>query len=190
MVGNMTEKKEGLPGAEAVGDPLASGPLASDPDQGVTSGLVKCPKCRTVVKEYRNPVPTVDIIIEQGKGIVLILRRNEPQQWAIPGGYCDYGESLEQAAVREAREETGLEVELVEQFHTYSDPRRDPRQHNITTVYIACAIGGVLQAQDDAQEIGVFSEAGLPSGLAFDHDQILKDYFLYKKTGQRRALSL
>jgi len=75
MVGNMTEKKEGLPGAEAEG-----GPLASDPDQGVTSGLVKCPKCRTVVKGYRNPVPTVDIIIEQGKGIVLILRRNEPQQ--------------------------------------------------------------------------------------------------------------
>ena len=149
---------------------------------------LQCPKCQTVVKEYRNPFPTADIIIEQGKGIVLILRRNEPQQWAIPGGYCDYDESLEQAAVREAREETGLTVELIEQFHTYSDPRRDPRQHNITTVYIARSIGGVLQAQDDAQEIGVFSEADLPAELAFDHDQILKDYFLYKKTGQRRAL--
>jgi len=170
----MADTKDGLPGAEG-------GPLASDP-------LVKCPQCKTVVKEYRNPFPTVDIIIEHGTGIVLILRRNEPQQWAIPGGYCDYGESLEQAAVREAREETGLTVELIEQFHTYSDPQRDPRQHNITTVYIARAIGGVLQAQDDAQEIGVFSEADLPSELAFDHDQILKDYFLYKKTGQRRAL--
>jgi ADP-ribose pyrophosphatase YjhB (NUDIX family) len=181
MAGNMAEKKDGLPGAEG-------GPLASDPDQGVTSGLVKCPQCQTMVKAYRNPFPTADIIIEQGKGIVLILRWNEPQQWAIPGGYCDYGESLEQAAVREAREETGLTVELIEQFHTYSDPRRDPRQHNITTVYIARAIGGILQAQDDAQEIGVFTEADLPAELAFDHDQILKDYFLYKKTGQRRAL--
>jgi 8-oxo-dGTP diphosphatase len=148
------------------------------------------PQCQTVVNAYRNPFPTADIIIEQGKGIVLILRRNEPQQWAMPGGYCDYGESLEQAAVREAREETGLEVELIEQFHTYSDPRRDPRQHNITTVYIARPIGGVLKAQDDAQDIRVFTEADLPAKLAFDHNRILKDYFLYKNTGQRPVLSL
>ena len=142
----------------------------------------------TLDKKNRNPVPTVDIIIEQGEGVVLILRRNEPRQWAIPGGFCDYGESLEEAAVREAREETSLKVELIEQFHTYSDPRRDPRQHNITTVFIARAIGGTLQAQDDAQDIGVFTEADLPPELAFDHDQILKDYFLYKKTGKRRGL--
>jgi 8-oxo-dGTP diphosphatase len=147
---------------------------------------LRCPQCQTVVKQFRNPIPTVDIIIEQGKGIVLILRRNEPRQWAIPGGYCDYGESLEQAAVREAKEETGLTVELIEQFHTYSEPRRDPRQHNISTVYIVRPIGGILQAQDDAQDIGVFTEADLPPELAFDHDQILKDYFLYKKTGRRR----
>jgi len=149
---------------------------------------LRCPQCGTVVKEFRNPFPTVDIIIEQEKGVVLILRRNEPQQWAIPGGFCDYGESLDEAAVREAREETALEVELVEQFHTYSDPRRDRRQHNISTVYIARAIGGTLRAQDDAQEIGVFSEDDLPPELAFDHELILKDYFLYKKTGQRRTL--
>jgi ADP-ribose pyrophosphatase YjhB (NUDIX family) len=141
-----------------------------------------------MVKEYRNPFPTADIIIEQDEGIVLILRRNEPRQWAIPGGFCDYGESLEEAAVREAREETGLDVELIEQFHTYSDPRRDPRQHNITTVYIARAIGGTLGAQDDAHDIGIFSEDNLPPQLAFDHNEILKDYFLYKKTGQRKAL--
>jgi ADP-ribose pyrophosphatase YjhB (NUDIX family) len=146
---------------------------------------LRYPECDTVVKEYRNPFPTADIIIEHNGGIVLILRRNEPRQWAIPGGFCDYGESLEEAAVREAREETGLEVELIEQFHTYSDPRRDPRQHNITTVYIARAIGGTLQAQDDAQDIGIFSEDDLPPQLAFDHDEILKDYFLYKKTGSR-----
>jgi 8-oxo-dGTP diphosphatase len=138
-----------------------------------------------VVETYHNPVPTVDIIIEQGKGVVLILRRNEPRLWAIPGGFCDYGESLEQAAVREAGEETGLQVALIEQFHTYSDPRRDPRRHTITTVYIARAVGGTLQAQDDAQEIGIFTDDDLPSSLAFDHDAILKDYFLYKKTGQR-----
>jgi 8-oxo-dGTP diphosphatase len=151
------------------------------------NGLL-CPHCGSLVKEYRNPFPTVDIIIEHGGGIVLILRKNEPRQWAIPGGFCDYGESLEEAAVREAREETGLEVKLIEQFHTYSDPRRDPRQHNITTVYIARAIGGILKAQDDALEIGVFSEADLPAELAFDHDEILKDYLIYKKTGRRKAL--
>jgi 8-oxo-dGTP diphosphatase len=149
---------------------------------------LRCPQCGTVVREFRNPFPTVDIIIEQGEGIVLILRRNEPRQWAIPGGFCDYGESLEETAVREAREETGLEVKLIEQFHTYSNPRRDPRQHNITTVYIARPTGGSLQAQDDAQEIGVFSEDALPADLAFDHDQILRDYFLYKKTGRRKNL--
>jgi ADP-ribose pyrophosphatase YjhB (NUDIX family) len=154
---------------------------------GEKDGL-RCPQCNTVIKEYRNPFPTVDIIIEQEVGIVLILRRNEPRQWAIPGGFCDYGESLEAAAVREAREETGLEVELIEQFHTYSNPRRDPRQHNITTVYIARSTGGTLQAQDDAQEIGIFSEADLPPQLAFDHNEILKDYFIYKKIGQRRTL--
>lgn len=148
----------------------------------------RCPHCGAVVKEYRNPFPTVDIIIEQGEGIVLILRRNEPKQWAIPGGYCDYGESLEEAAIREAREETGLAVELIEQFHTYSDPRRDPRQHNISTVYIARAIGGTLRAQDDAQETGVFTEDNLPPELAFDHDQILKDYLRYKKQGWCKAL--
>ncbi|MBW2039669.1 MAG: NUDIX hydrolase [Deltaproteobacteria bacterium] len=147
-----------------------------------------CPKCGTLVKEYHNPFPTVDIIIEQGEGIVLILRRNEPRQWALPGGYCDYGESLEEAAIREAREETNLEVELLGQFHTYSDPQRDPRQHNITTVYIARAKGGTLQAQDDAQGIGIFSEEEVPSELAFDHSQILRDYFIYKKTGARRVL--
>jgi ADP-ribose pyrophosphatase YjhB (NUDIX family) len=148
----------------------------------------RCPQCGTVVKEYQNPFPTVDVIIEHDGGIILILRRNEPRQWAIPGGFCDYGESLEGAAVREAREETGLEVELIEQFHTYSDPRRDPRQHNITTVFIARSIGGTLQAQDDAQEIGVFFEGELPPQLAFDHDEILTDYFIYKKTGRRKPL--
>lgn len=124
----------------------------------------------------RNPVPTVDIIIEYEGGVVLIKRKNTPYGWAIPGGFIDYGESLEEAAVREAGEETGLRVELLRQFHTYSDPRRDPRQHTISTVFIAKG-SGVLRAADDAAEAGVFAEGGLPAEMAFDHREILEDYF-------------
>ena len=126
---------------------------------------------------YRNPIPTVDIIIEvESKGIVLIKRKNPPPGWAIPGGFVDYGESLEEAAVREAMEETGLKVELVKQFHAYSDPNRDPRHHTISTVYIARA-KGVPQAGDDALEIGIFQQGDLPGQIAFDHRSILGDYF-------------
>ncbi len=128
----------------------------------------------------RNPLPTVDIIIETLKGIVLIKRKNPPYGWALPGGFVDYGESLEKAAVREALEETSLNVTLKEQFHTYSDPTRDPRHHTISTVYIAEA-DGRPNARDDAAEAGVFTEENLPERLAFDHQKILKDYFLWKK---------
>jgi len=126
---------------------------------------------------YRNPVPTVDIIIElDGGGIVLIERKNPPYGWALPGGFVDYGESLEDAAVREAKEETSLEVRLVRQFHTYSDPSRDARMHTITTVYIAWA-GGTPRASDDAKSLSVFTRETLPGELCFDHEQILSDYF-------------
>ena len=126
---------------------------------------------------YRNPVPTVDIIIEmEGGGFVLIERENEPNGWALPGGFVDYGESLEAAAVREAKEETSLDVDLIEQFHTYSNPARDPRQHTISTVFVARA-GGVPRAASDARDIGVFTGQSLPEPLAFDHAGILKDYF-------------
>jgi 8-oxo-dGTP diphosphatase len=124
----------------------------------------------------RNPYPTVDIIIETGHGIVLIERKNPPSGWAIPGGFVEWGESLEEAAVREAREETSLRVELIRQFHTYSDPRRDPRHHTITTVYIGSA-DGAPRAADDAGAVGIFTRAALPSPLAFDHADILNDYF-------------
>jgi ADP-ribose pyrophosphatase YjhB (NUDIX family) len=138
---------------------------------------VQCPKCQNMIEVYQNPIPTVDIVIEiESKGIVLIKRKNPPYGWAIPGGFVDYGESLEEAALREAKEETNLDVELIRQFHTYSDPRRDPRHHSISTVYIAKG-KGIPQAKDDAIEIGTFTAANLPDEIAFDHRTILKDYF-------------
>ncbi len=131
--------------------------------------------------KFRNPVPTVDIIIEvKGGKILLIKRRNPPSGWAIPGGFVDYGESLEEAAAREAKEETSLDVKLIRQMHTYSDPSRDPRQHTITTVYVASG-EGIPVAADDAAEIGCFGEDDIPSEIAFDHREILKDYFRWKK---------
>ncbi len=128
-------------------------------------------------KEYRNPFPTVDIIIEvENKGLVLIRRKNPPYGWAIPGGFVDYGESLEEAAIREAKEETSLDVQLIRQFHTYSDPQRDPRFCTISTVYIAQA-KGTPEGKDDAQEARLFTRDNLPDEMAFDHEEILKDYF-------------
>ncbi|MCX5893773.1 MAG: NUDIX hydrolase [Deltaproteobacteria bacterium] len=136
----------------------------------------KCPKCGFVLRRYRNPAPTVDIIIEiPDQGLVLIQRANPPLGWALPGGFVDYGESLEDAARREAREETGLAVDLLGQFHTYSDPKRDPRQHNISTVFVARA-DGTPQAADDARSLKIFPPEALPRDLAFDHGQILADY--------------
>jgi len=124
----------------------------------------------------RNPVPTVDLIIEYREGIILIERKNPPYGWALPGGFVDYGETLESAAKREAKEETGLDVELVRQFHAYSDPKRDPRHHTITIVFVAHAKGRP-KAGDDAKELGIFTENTLPDTIAFDHRAILADYF-------------
>ena len=126
---------------------------------------------------YNNPIPTVDIIIEIESGIVLIERANPPFGWALPGGYVDYGESLEEAAYREALEETGLNIELLGQFHTYSDPSRDNRQHNISTVFIAKA-EGQLKSGSDAKAAQVFTKP--PQSLMFDHAMILKDYFQWR----------
>lgn len=138
-----------------------------------------CPNCHTKLPSFRNPVPTVDIIIEVGEEIVLIKRQNPPYGWALPGGFVDYGESFERAAAREALEETGLTVRNLTQFHTYSDPGRDPRQHTASTVFTGQA-EGPPRAGDDAAEAGLFAEHDLP-GLVFDHARILADYFAARK---------
>jgi ADP-ribose pyrophosphatase YjhB (NUDIX family) len=135
------------------------------------------------METYRNPIPTVDIIIEIDDGIILINRKNPPYGWAIPGGYVDYGESLEEAAIREAEEETSLKVRSLIQLHTYSDPDRDPRKHTISTVFIAKGEGKPI-ARDDARDLAIFNEKNLPEPLAFDHSKILKDYFNWKKNVQ------
>ncbi len=128
------------------------------------------------LRNLRNPIPTIDIIMEYNRGIVLIKRKNPPEGWALPGGFVDYGECLEAAAVREAKEETGLDVELIRQFHTYSDPKRDPRHHTITTVFIARTTGKAI-AGDDAKEVGIYTKDTLPEQIAFDHRDIIDDYF-------------
>ena len=137
--------------------------------------------------KYRNPIPTVDIIIETNGGIVLIERRNPPHGWAIPGGFLDWGETVEHCAIREAREETGLAVHLESLFYVYSDPERDPRQHTITTVFIASATGAPV-ADDDAKRAGTFTADTLPEPLAFDHARILDDYFRYRQGTPRSAV--
>lgn len=130
---------------------------------------------------HRNPVPTVDLVIQSlaedsSPRIVLVKRRNPPLGWALPGGFIDYGESVEEAAVREAREETGLEVRLLKLLSVYSRPDRDPRQHTISIVFVAQA-SGRPRPGDDAEEALLFSRDNLPTPLCFDHDQIISDYF-------------
>ncbi len=137
---------------------------------------------------FKNPTPTVDCIVEQpGERVVLIKRRNPPEGWALPGGFVDEGEPLHAACVREVREETGLEVDLSEQFFTYSDPARDPRKHTLSTVYIGWAEGDP-KGSDDAAEARAFPINELPSPLCFDHGTILADYVTYKRTGKRRKI--
>jgi ADP-ribose pyrophosphatase YjhB (NUDIX family) len=131
-----------------------------------------------------TPLLTVDVIIEYGGGIVLIERKNEPYGWAIPGGFVDEGESLEQAAVREAREETSLDVTLRDMLYIYGKPARDPRGHTASVVYIGRG-SGELRGQDDAKNARVFVPGAFPDQIVFDHKEILADYFTFIKTGRR-----
>jgi 8-oxo-dGTP diphosphatase len=132
------------------------------------------------------PLIAVDVIIEIGGRIVLIERKNNPQGWAIPGGFVDVGERVETAAVREMREETTLEVELIELFGVYSRPDRDPRGHTVSVVYVGRAQGDP-RGDDDAKDARLFALDALPAPLAFDHREILATYRHYKETGERPA---
>lgn len=129
----------------------------------------------------RNPSPCADLIIEIDGGIVLIERAHEPKGWALPGGFIDYGEQAEDAAVREAKEETGLDIELIQLLGVYSHPDRDPRFHTLSAAYVARA-SGVPQGGDDAKRAAVFKLDALPETLCFDHAKILSDYAHYKKS--------
>lgn len=130
----------------------------------------------------RNPYPTVDVVVRIDGKIVLIERVNEPKGWALPGGFIDYGETVEHAAVREVKEETGLDVTLDGLLGVYSDPERDPRQHNMSVVYVGTA-QGEPKGGDDAARAELFSLVELPP-LVFDHAQIIADYKTWVKTGR------
>lgn len=139
-----------------------------------------------------TPLLTVDIIVElidrPENPIVLIERRYPPHGWALPGGFVDVGETLKQAAVREAAEEISLTVSLKTLLGCYSDPARDARGHTVSAVYIAEATG-LPVAADDARHLELFSVSNVPDKLAFDHDRIIRDYLYYLKTGEPAALN-
>jgi len=138
-----------------------------------------------------TPLLTVDIIIEMvdqpDRPIILIERRNPPLGWALPGGFVDVGETLEQAAVREALEETSVAVTLKTLLGCYSEPERDARGHTVSAVYIA-ETGGTPRAADDASNLRLFNPHSLPDTLCFDHDLILKDYLEYLNSGRTAPL--
>lgn len=138
--------------------------------------------------EFRNPTPTVDVIIEVDDQIVLIERANEPVGWAIPGGFVDEGESVERAAVREVAEETSLNVKLKDLLYVYSNPSRDPRQHTMSTVFIGEATG-MPRGGDDARRARLFDRTSLPDPLVFDHARILEHYFRFCDVGERPSPS-
>jgi len=128
----------------------------------------------------KYPLSTVDIIIEYKDGIVLIERKNSPFGWALPGGFVEYNETLEATAIREAKEETGLDLVNLKQFHAYSAPDRDPRHHTIATVFTARGKGN-LCADTDAKNATVFQKENLPESFAFDHKKIIGDFFALKQ---------
>lgn len=134
-----------------------------------------CPSCGAEIATRRNPYPTVDLVVERDGRILLIERRNPPHGWALPGGFVDYGETVEQAAARELAEETGLVATGLKLLGVWSDPQRDPRQHNLSVVFIAEAVGEV-KAGDDAAAARWFALDALPDQLCFDHAEIIGAY--------------
>lgn len=134
-----------------------------------------------MTQQRSTPFVTVDMIIELPEGMVVIERRNPPYGWALPGGFVDMGESLEDAARREAMEETNLNLEDLRQMHTYSDPKRDPRFHTVSTVFIARGVG-VPKSGDDAKSLKIVPyDDLLKIDYAFDHKQVVRDYLDLRK---------
>ncbi|MCA1944975.1 MAG: NUDIX hydrolase [Desulfovibrio sp.] len=131
-----------------------------------------------MTQAFRNPTPTVDVVIfDPARGVLLIERKNPPAGWALPGGFVDEGETVEAAAIREAREETGLEVVLTDLLGVYSDPARDPRKHTMSTVFIGQAVDPTaFTAGDDAGAARFFPLGAWPAVVAFDHLRILEDF--------------
>ncbi len=146
------------------------------------SNHMQCPACGQQIPAHKNPVPTVDVVIFfPPQSIVLIERKNFPQGWALPGGFVDYGEKAETAAVREAKEETGLDVVLTDLLGVYSHAGRDPRFHTLSIAYTAVAATKEISPGDDAGKAALFELNNLPD-MAFDHHRIVSD-FLNKLNG-------
>ena len=136
--------------------------------------------------EYRNPVPSVDIILQKGSEILLVKRKNEPfkDHLALPGGFVNEAESVESAAMREAFEEISLDIEPIDILGVYSDPKRDPRKHVLTVVFVGTILNGVPNPRDDSSEIEwVRLDDIQKKNLAFDHKQILSDYIEWRRAG-------
>lgn len=146
---------------------------------------VDCPVCHSPVHLYKNPVPTVDIIIYTADDTLLFIKRkNKPLGWALPGGFVDYGESVENAAMREAEEETGLRVTLTHLVGVYSDPSRDARQHTISITFAApFPCGQTPHAGDDAGDFAFFPFNALPP-LVFDHARIVSDFLQWRNNSK------
>ncbi|MDD3925851.1 MAG: NUDIX hydrolase [bacterium] len=131
-----------------------------------------------MLDRQRNPYPTVDVIITSKAhphAVVMVRRKYPPEGWALPGGFIDWGESAEAAAVREMKEETGLDLKDLKQFHVYSDPARDPRGHTISTVFTATTDGEPAGGDDAAEAVWVNLD-NLPPDIAFDHRRIIEDW--------------
>lgn len=137
-----------------------------------------CPHCGQGISTFANPVPTVDVLVYlPWKGIVLVERANEPHGWALPGGFVDEGESVEHAAIREAREEIGLDVELTGLLGVYSRPDRDPRRHTLSVVFTALPrTPAEPRGGDDARSAAWFPLDSLPDPMVFDHAEIVRDF--------------
>lgn len=135
---------------------------------------LRCPKCKTAVLKYKNPAPTADVVAIQDGKVLMILRKNPPKGWALPGGFIEYGETAEQAAARELQEETGLQASRLRLIGVYSDPDRDTRYHTLTVAF-AVAVSGTLRAGDDALEACWFPIGELPDLIAFDHRRVIAD---------------